>query len=106
MSAGTTILNRRIAGALASLIMATAPAVAYAAPADKPVAGQQVRFPNGTWSALPQTGPDGKVRQCVLVALRQRVGNAGPVAAAPVLSPRSRTTCCRQSRFSTTRPKS
>src|ERR1700742_1765256 len=45
----------------------------------KPIAGQQVRFPNGTWSALPQVGPDGKVRQCVLVELRQRSGSNGPV---------------------------
>jgi hypothetical protein len=68
---------RRIAAALSGFLLA-AP-VALAAPANKPVAGQQVRFPNGTWSALPQVGPDGKVRQCVLVALRQRIGSNGPV---------------------------
>lgn len=69
--------SRRIAAALTALLALAAPALA--APANKPVAGQQVRFPNGTWSGLPQAGPDGKVRQCVLVALRQRTGNNGPV---------------------------
>jgi len=69
--------SRRIAAALTILFAVATPALA--APAGKPAAGQQVRFPNGTWSALPQTGPDGKVRQCVLVALRQRAGNNGPV---------------------------
>ncbi len=68
--------SRRIAAALTALITATP---ALAAPADKPVAGQQARFPQGYWSGLPQAGPDGKVRQCVLVALRQRAGNKGPV---------------------------
>jgi hypothetical protein len=69
--------SRRIAAALTALLAATAPALA--APAGKPVAGQQVRFPSGYWSGLPQAGPDGKVRQCVLVALRQRTGSNGPV---------------------------
>jgi hypothetical protein len=50
-----------------------------AATPEKPVAGKQIQFPNGTWSALPQTGPDGKVRQCVLVAMRPRAGPAGAV---------------------------
>lgn len=44
-----------------------------------PVAGQTVHFPEGTWSALPQAGPDGKVRQCVLVAPRSRAGGSGPI---------------------------
>lgn len=43
------------------------------------MAGQQVRFPQGTWAGVPQVGPDGKVRQCVLVAPRQRAGATGPV---------------------------
>src|ERR1700760_3126620 len=67
----------RIAAALATLF--TWPPPPPPAPAGKSAAGQQVRFPNGTWSALPQAGPDGKVRQCVLVALRQRTGSNGPV---------------------------
>ncbi len=78
MFVGSTGLRSRIAGALASVIAAAASSVC-AAPVEKPVAGQQVRFPNGYWSALPQVGPDGKARQCVLVALRQRAGNDGPV---------------------------
>ena len=61
--------------ALASFV-ATA---SFAAPAEKPVAGKVVHFPQGVWSALPQVGPDGKVRQCVLVAARDRTGKDGPV---------------------------
>jgi hypothetical protein len=79
MFVSSTGLRSRIGGALSSLIAVTASSVLYAAPVEKPVAGQQVRFPNGYWSALPQVGADGKVRQCVLVALRQRAGNDGPV---------------------------
>jgi hypothetical protein len=67
----------RLSAAAICLIAATLPALA--APEAKPVAGQQVRFPQGVWSALPQVGPDGKVRQCVLVAPRQRMGKNGPV---------------------------
>ncbi|MCP3466237.1 hypothetical protein [Bradyrhizobium sp. CCGUVB23] len=68
---------KRWTAALAALIAATLPACA--ATADKPVAGQQVRFPRGAWSAVPQVGPDGKVRQCVLVAPRQRIEAGGKV---------------------------
>ncbi len=50
-----------------------------AAGPSKPVAGQQVRFAKGTWSALPQTGPDRKVRQCVLVAKRSRAQEGSAV---------------------------
>src|SRR3954451_5416252 len=69
--------GRRIGGAVALLIAATA--LSHAAPVEKPVAGQQVRFAKGFWSALPQAGPDGKGRPCVLVALRQRAGKDGPI---------------------------
>jgi hypothetical protein len=48
---------------------------AVAAP-EKPVPGKTVHFPEGYWSGLPETGPDKKVRQCVLVAKRAR-GAAG-----------------------------
>jgi hypothetical protein len=65
--------------ALASLMSAAACSLASAAPVEKPVAGKQVRFAAGYWSALPQLGPDGKVRQCVLVTQRQRGGSNGPV---------------------------
>ncbi len=65
--------KQRFATALAALPLAVSLAgIAQAAPADKPVAGKQVRFEHGYWSGLPQLGPDGKVRQCVMVALRQR----------------------------------
>jgi hypothetical protein len=47
-----------------------------AAVPEKPVAGKTVHFPDGSWSGLPETGPDKKVRQCVLVAKRAR-GAAG-----------------------------
>lgn len=65
--------------ALASLMLSAPCSVASAAPVEKPVAGKQVRFAAGYWSAVPQAGPDGKVRQCVLVALRQRGGKDGPI---------------------------
>jgi hypothetical protein len=52
-------LHYRLALALAAVTPA------LAAPEAKPLASQQVRFPQGVWSALPQVGPDGKVRQCV-----------------------------------------
>jgi hypothetical protein len=64
---------------VASLVAAAACSIVSAAAVERPVAGKQVRFPRGTWSALPQVGPDGKVRQCVLVTLRQRSGTDGPV---------------------------
>jgi hypothetical protein len=70
---------RAVTGMVACLLMATAIAGPARAAVEKPVAGQQVRFPDGTWSALPQVGPDGKVRQCVLVAMRQRNGADGPI---------------------------
>jgi hypothetical protein len=73
MYAGSHPIKPAIAGMLACLMTMTAAAAAT------PVAGQQVRFPKGTWSALSQLGPDGKVRQCVLVAFRQRTGKEGPV---------------------------
>ena len=77
MSVASKAPFRRLALALAALIV-TATA-SSAAPQPKPVAGQQIRFPQGVWAALPQTGPDGKVRQCVLVAPRWRIGPDGPV---------------------------
>ena len=49
---------------------------AEAAAPEKPVAGKTVNFADGTWSGVPETGPDKKVRQCVLVAKRAR-GAAG-----------------------------
>jgi hypothetical protein len=68
-----------IAGALASVILVNASSAASAMPVAKPAAGQEVRFAKGTWSALPQLGPDGKVRQCVLVAPRWRASKDGEI---------------------------
>jgi hypothetical protein len=72
-----TAVPARLALAFASLIFLAAPT--SAAPEAKPVAGQQVRFQQGIWAGVPQVGPDGKVRQCVLVSPRQRAGKDGPV---------------------------
>ena len=69
--------SRHLGLVLAALLAASS--LASAAPAEKPVAGKVVHFPQGVWSALPQLGPDGKVRQCVLVAARDRVTKDGPV---------------------------
>jgi hypothetical protein len=48
-------------------------------PGFKPVAGKQVHFPDGTWAGLPQVGPNGKVRQCVMIAERPRAGSDGKI---------------------------
>lgn len=79
MFVGTQGWMGRFGLALASLIAAGACSVVAAAAVEKPVAGKQVHFPKGYWSAVPQVGPDAKVRQCVLVAHRQRIGKDGPV---------------------------
>jgi tetratricopeptide (TPR) repeat protein len=66
--------------ACAAVVMVAAAATeSRAADPVKPVAGKQVRFPEGYWSALPQIGPEGKVRQCVLVARRSRSGRGGAI---------------------------
>ena len=52
---------------------------AYGAEIPKPVAGKVVHFPDGTWSGLPQTGPNGKVRQCVMIAERPRASSDGKI---------------------------
>lgn len=57
---------------------AMAGTAALAVETEKPVAGQQVHFARGTWSAVPQLR-DGKVGQCVLVSLRPRAGKSGTV---------------------------
>ena len=63
----------------AALLAAAIGTEAKAAAPEKPVAGKQVHFPQGTWSAVPQAGPDGKVMQCNLVALRSRAAPAGGI---------------------------
>jgi hypothetical protein len=49
---------------------------------DKLVPDKTVHFANSDWSALPESGPDKKVRQCVLAAKRPRAGPDGPIDAA------------------------
>jgi hypothetical protein len=50
-----------------------------AAVADTIVAGKPTNFANSDWSGVPETGPDSKVRQCVLTAKRSRTGGAGTI---------------------------
>lgn len=42
-------------------------------------ADKAMHFPDGSWAAIPQAGPDGKVRQCLLVAFRDRATSHGPL---------------------------
>lgn len=63
----------------AGAVAAVAASECQAAAPQKPVAGQQIHFPEGTWTASPQVGPDGKVRQCVLLAPRKRAGKDGAI---------------------------
>jgi hypothetical protein len=72
---GLTIAFGFVAGFV--LAAAACGSAAAAAPAERPVAGKVVHFADGTWSAAPQPGPDGRVRQCVLVAFRPRAAAAG-----------------------------
>jgi hypothetical protein len=55
-----------------ALVAATA-RESQAADPKTPVAGKQVCSPKDYWSALPQTGSDGREWQCVLVAMRSRL---------------------------------
>jgi len=66
-----------LAAAAAASVLAAAPPAGAAPPT--PQAITPVHFPEGIWSAAPQVGPDGKVRQCVLVAFRSRKGDHGPI---------------------------
>lgn len=74
MAAANACFRILIGGALLALL-GSAGSSRAAAP-EKPVAGKTVHFSGGYWSGLPETGPDKKVRQCVLVAKRAR-GAAG-----------------------------
>jgi hypothetical protein len=58
---------------------AAAAAEPKAANPEKLVPDKTLRFPNGEWSALPESGPDRKVRQCVLTAKRARAGGGGNI---------------------------
>jgi hypothetical protein len=55
-------LRKGLTGVLAAIVAMAASTAAIALPAEKPVAGKQVHFPNGVWSAVPQVGPNGRVR--------------------------------------------
>jgi len=84
MATAKTWLQTIIAGAavgispfLSPFLAAALGGDANAAAPQQPVAGKQAHFPEGTWAAVPQIGPDGKVRQCVLVAMRVRAAPAG-----------------------------
>jgi hypothetical protein len=53
-----------------------------AASPEKIVPDKTIRFPNGGWSGVAGTGPDKKVRQCVLTAARPRAGGGGNIDSA------------------------
>jgi hypothetical protein len=74
MAAASVCFRILIGGALLTPVGSIGNALA--ATPEKPVAGKTVHFPDGYWSGLPESGPDKKVRQCVLVAKRTR-GAAG-----------------------------
>jgi hypothetical protein len=77
MSATRVLFHAIVAGAVfCGAGTATRPAKADT---PKPVAGKNIRFPDGYWSGLPQAGSDGKVQQCVMVASRPRVLGSGTV---------------------------
>jgi hypothetical protein len=46
---------------------------------EKIVADKTLNFPNSDWSGLAESGPDKKVRQCVLAAKRARAGGGGHI---------------------------
>ena len=77
-----TALQKTIFGAAVCLLAAaagTSQAANNPAKPEAPVAGKTVHFPDGTWSGLPETGPDKKVRQCVVVAKRPRAAADGTI---------------------------
>ena len=73
MSSSKILYRALMFGAAVVLYSAAGMALAaYGAEIPKPVVGKVVHFPDGTWSGLPQTGPNGRVRQCVMIAVRPR----------------------------------
>jgi hypothetical protein len=72
-------LSHAATGMAACLLVATTLAEPARADGLKPEADKAVHFADGTWAAVPQAGPDGKVRQCLLVAFRDRTTNHGPL---------------------------
>lgn len=69
-----------IVGAAIGIVVGSAGA-AHAAnpPPDKIVPDKTVQFGNSDWTALPEVGPDKKVRQCALTAKRPRAGTDGNI---------------------------
>jgi hypothetical protein len=63
----------------AAVCTAVAVGESRAANAEKLVPDKTVHFANSDWSAVPEIGPDKKVRQCVLAAKRSRAGPDGPI---------------------------
>jgi hypothetical protein len=79
-----TWFKAAMVGAVACMAAAIA-AESKAAGQQKPekiVPDKTVHFANSDWSALPEVGPDKKVRQCVLVAKRPRAGADGNIGTA------------------------
>jgi hypothetical protein len=81
MASDTTThrFGTKVAIACAAAWLSVAAAIPARADAVKPEANKTVHFPQGAWAAAPQTGPDGKVRQCVLAAFRNRTTDHGPL---------------------------
>lgn len=80
MSSSEILCRAPMFGAAIVLYSAAGMALAaYGAEIPKPVAGKIVHFPDGMWSGLPQTGPNGRVRQCVMIAVRPRAGSDGKI---------------------------
>jgi hypothetical protein len=63
----------------AAVCTAVAVGAAKATNPEKLVPDKTVHFANSDWSAVPEIGPDKKVRQCVLAAKRSRAGSDGPI---------------------------
>jgi hypothetical protein len=72
-------IGMKAAIACATAWLAIAGAMPARADAVKFEADKAVHFADGLWSAIPQAGPDGKVRQCLLVAFRDRPTSHGPL---------------------------
>ena len=71
-------LRRGFCFAAASLPAAIAAEPKAASP-EKIVPDKTLNFPNGDWNGVPETGPDKKVRQCVVAARRARASAGGNV---------------------------
>jgi hypothetical protein len=77
----TSLQGTIFATAVSLVVGAAGPsqAASKVAKPEAPIAGKTVHFPDGYWSGLPETGPDRKVRQCVVVAKRPRAAADGAI---------------------------